>query len=108
MTSRPAACRALTIDLNSSTWPPGEPDGAVGPVRGEETDAVVTPIIAQAPLQQVGVLDELVDRHQLDSRHPEVDQITDYGGMGQPRVGPAQLGRARRGGAESGPLTWVS
>ncbi len=65
-------------------------------MRGQKTDAVVPPIIAQASLQEVGILDELVDRHQLDSRHPEVHQIAHYGGMGQPRVGAPQLVRHLR------------
>ena len=58
--------------------------GAVRPVRSEEADAVVTPVVMQAPLEQVRVLDELVHGHQLDGRHPEVDQIAQYG-----RDGPA-------------------
>ncbi len=57
----------------------------------EETDAVVTPIIVQAPLEQVRVLDELVHRHQLDSRDPEVDQIANDGRMSQPCVSAAKF-----------------
>ena len=78
---------------------PGRAGGAVRPVRGQKTDAVVPPVIAQASLQEVGILDELVDRHQLDSRHPEVHQIRHYGRMGQPRVGAPQLRPAPQGGA---------
>ena len=68
-----------------------EPDGAVGAVGGEEADAVVTPVVTQAPFQQVRVLDELVHGHQLDCGDPEVDQVADHGGMGQPRGRSPQL-----------------
>jgi len=35
-------------------------------VRREEADGVVAPVVAQTALEQVGVVDEGVDRHQLD------------------------------------------
>ncbi|WP_220089816.1 hypothetical protein, partial [Lonsdalea populi] len=35
-------------------------------VRGEEPDRVVAPVVAQPLLDEMAVLHELVDRHQLD------------------------------------------
>ena len=67
------------------------PGRAVLAVRGQEADAVVPPVIAQAPLEQVGVLDELVDRQQLDGGDPEVGQVTGYRRVRQPGVGAAKL-----------------
>ncbi|MOA18712.1 hypothetical protein D3C78_1390490 [compost metagenome] len=41
--------------------------GQVARVRGEEGDAVVAPVIVQAFVQQVLVIDESVDRQQFDA-----------------------------------------
>ena len=43
----------------------------VAVVRGEEGDRVVAPVVAQAALGEVVVVDELVHRHQLDGRDAE-------------------------------------
>ena len=58
-------------------------------LRREEADRVVAPIVAQAPLDQESVLDEGVDRHQLDGRDPEPHQMIDHGRMGQTGIGAA-------------------
>ena len=84
----PAACSDLTIDLNSCTcWPrvcsSRGGRGVVG-VRGEERERVVAPVVAQPLLQQRAVLDELVDRHQLDRGHAQLGQV-----VGDRRVGEA-------------------
>ena len=43
----------------------------VARVRREEADAVVTPVIRQPLLEQMAVIDEGVDRQQLDGRDAE-------------------------------------
>jgi hypothetical protein len=49
----------------------------VAVVRGEEGDRVVAPVVAQAALDEVVVVDELVHRHQLDGRDAEAAQVLD-------------------------------
>jgi hypothetical protein len=44
-------------------------------MRREEPDRVIAPIIAQAALGQIAVLDERMDREELDCRNAEVAQI---------------------------------
>ena len=44
-------------------------------MRREEPDRVIAPIIAQAALDQMAVLDERMDREELDRRNAEVAQI---------------------------------
>ena len=65
--------------------------GGVGVVRGEESDRVVAPVVRQALLLQVGVVDELVDRHELDSRRTQVLEVVDDGGLCQTGVGAPQV-----------------
>ena len=62
---------------------------AVAVVRGEEADGVVAPVVAQALVEQGVVVDELVDRHQLDRRDAEVLEVVDHGRVGEPGVGAA-------------------
>src|SRR5215212_2543487 len=68
----------------------------------EEAERVVTPIIPQALLQQIAILDEGMDRQQLDRRDAEAPKMIDDLGFGQRRecaalIWPyvlAQLGEA--------------
>ncbi len=71
---------------------PGVPRRRVGPVGGEEADRVVAPVVAQAPLLEVLVVDELVDRHQFHRRHAHQGQVVDGLGRGHGRVGAPHLG----------------
>ena len=65
--------RPCTIALNScDLLPPASPVAAYCVVRGEEADRVVAPVVAQAPVEQRAVVDELVHRHQLDRGHAEL------------------------------------
>ncbi|CAM5503278.1 hypothetical protein SCYAM73S_04163 [Streptomyces cyaneofuscatus] len=66
--------------------------GVVG-VRGEVADGVVAPVVVQPAPQQMVLVGELVDRQQLDGRHPEPRQVVDRGRVREPGVGAAQLGR---------------
>ncbi len=60
-------------------------------MRCQEGERVVAPVVAQPLLDQGAVLDELVDRHQLDRGHPELGQVVGDRGVGQAGVGAAQL-----------------
>ena len=68
----------------------------------EEADRVVAPVVRQAALDEVVVLHELVHRHQLDGRDPELLQVLDHHGVGQRGVGAADLlGDVRVGHGEA-------
>ena len=88
----PAAWSAFTIALNSLHLrsPPLRVVG-VAVVRGEEADRVVAPVVAQAALDEVVVVDELVDRHQLDGGDAERREVLDDGRVGEAGVGAAEL-----------------
>ena len=86
----PATCIALTIALNSCTCWPSAAGGVVG-VRREEAEGVVAPVVAQALVEQRGVLDELVHRHQLDRGDAELLQVRGDRRVREPGVRPALL-----------------
>jgi len=67
--------------------------GGVLVVRGEIADRVVPPVVAQTVGDQPGVVDELVDRLQLDGRHPEGQQMVDDRLGGEAGEGPPELWR---------------
>ena len=46
-------------------------------VRCQESEGVVSPVVAEAELVEPIVLIELVDRHELDSRHAKVFEVLD-------------------------------
>ena len=76
--------------------------GGVLVVRGEEADRVVTPVVPQAALDQVRVVDELVDGQQFHRGDAEPGEVFDGGGVGQPGVGaPLRLGDAGMAGGEA-------
>ena len=62
----------------------------VGDIRGEVGQRVVAPVVAEAALHQVPVVRVVVDRHQLDRRHPQCREMPDRRLRGQAPVGPAQ------------------
>ena len=65
-------------------------------VRREVADRVVTPVVAQAAIEQKPVMDEVMDRHQLDGRHAEILQRRDRRRMREAGIGAANLGRQLR------------
>ncbi len=65
--------------------------GGVGVVRGEEPDGVVAPVVGEALVDEVGVLHELVHRHQLDGGHAQALEVADDRGVGHTGVRPADL-----------------
>ena len=67
------------------------PGAGVGVVRGEEADGVVSPVVAQPLLLQEGVVDVLVDRHQLDGGDAQLLQVFDHRRVGQAGVGAADV-----------------
>ena len=60
-------------------------------VRREEADRVVAPVVAQALLDEVRVVHELVHGQQLDGRDAERRQVADRRRMGEAGVRAAQL-----------------
>ena len=64
--------------------------GVVG-VRREEAEGVVAPVVAQPLLEQRAVLDELVDRHQLDRGDAELVEVVDDRRVREPGVRAALL-----------------
>jgi hypothetical protein len=56
-------------------------------------DRVVAPVVPQAPVHEVLVVHEEVDRHKLDRRHPETFQVVYGRGRGQAGVRAAQRRR---------------
>ena len=63
----------------------------VARVRGKEADRMVAPVIGQALLHEMAVHHELVDGHQLDRRHAQIDQMIDDRVGGHAQVRAAQL-----------------
>ena len=62
-------------------------------VRREKADGVVAPVIAQASIEQMPIVHELVDRHQFDGADAKPLKIADGRRMGEARIGAAKLGR---------------
>jgi hypothetical protein len=60
-------------------------------VRGEEPDRVVAPVVPEPAVDEHVVLDEIVDRHQLDRSDAQAGQVLDGLGMRQPGVGAPQV-----------------
>ncbi len=67
--------------------------GGVAVVRGEEGDRVVAPVVAQAALDEVVVVEEVVHRHQLDGGDAEAGEMVDDRRVGDAGVGAAQFRR---------------
>ncbi len=55
----------------------------------EERQCVVAPVVRQPLLLEEAVLDEAVDRHQLERGHAEPLEVLDHAGMRQRRIGAA-------------------
>ena len=68
----------------------------VGVVGREEGDRVVAPVVREALLLQVVVVEELVDRHELHGGDPEPLVVLDHHRVREARVGAAQLLREIR------------
>ena len=60
-------------------------------MRGEVADRVVAPVVAQAAVEQVPVVDELVHREQFDRGDAEAAQVVDRRGMCETGIGAAQI-----------------
>ncbi|HEX2411906.1 MAG TPA: hypothetical protein VHJ39_12125 [Solirubrobacteraceae bacterium] len=60
-------------------------------VRREVPDGVVAPVVAQAAVDQVRVVDELMHGHQLHGSHAQREEMVDDGRMCQACVGSPEL-----------------
>ena len=58
-------------------------------VRREEADRVVPPVVAEARLDEVAVVEELVHRQQLERGHAEPVEVLDDRRVGQPEERPS-------------------
>ena len=67
--------------------------GRVGGLGGEERQRRVAPVVGEPALGEEGLVALGVDGQQLDGGHPQVQQVGHARGVGQARVGAAQLGR---------------
>ena len=94
----PASCRRDTVERNASM----RIVGGVARLRREEAERVVAPVIAQAALDQVAVVDEGVDRQQLDAVTPSRADARSSPGAASPRKVPRSPA-ARPRAAASGP-----
>ncbi len=65
-------------------------------MRGEEADRVVAPVVVEPHVHQAVVVDELMDRHQLQGGHPQPREVLDERRVREGRVGAAQLLREAR------------
>src|SRR5258707_2685309 len=56
----------------------------------EEAQGIISPIIVQAVLGQMPIVDECMDGQEVDRRHAKSLEMGDYGRRAQPPKGPAQ------------------
>jgi hypothetical protein len=70
--------------------------GGVAPGGREERDGVVAPVVDQALLLQVVVLNEGMDRQQLDRGDAEALDVVEHRRVPHAGIGAAQLLRHRR------------
>ena len=69
------------------------PGRRVAHVGREEAERVVAPVVVQAFLDQVPVVDKVMHRHQLDGRDAQAHQMIHDRGGRESGVGAAQMGR---------------
>ena len=89
----PGAVEGLHHRLELAHLAPGPLARRVARLRRQEGDRVVAPVVREATLDQVAVVDELMDRQELDRRHAEREQVVDDRVAGHAEVGAAQLRR---------------
>ena len=65
--------------------------GGILGVGGEKAERVVAPVVSQPQVEQTVVVEELVDRHQLDRGHVQRLEVIDDRRMRQPGIRAAQL-----------------
>ena len=62
-------------------------------VRSKKTDRAVTPVIVEAPLDQMHIMHELLNGHQLDGGDAKALEIADNCRLRQTQIGASKLGR---------------
>ena len=60
-------------------------------VRRKKADCAVTPVIVQAPLYQIHIVDELLNRHQLNGGDTKPLEIVDNRRLRQTQIGASKL-----------------
>ena len=91
----PAACSDAHHHLESLRTAPLRRSGEAR-IGSEEPQRVVAPVVDEAPLQQMPVVEVIVDRQQLHGRDAEGLQMIDGGLASQTGIRPAQLLRYAR------------
>ena len=85
----PALCSSATVERNAFCTS----SGGVALLGRKEAQRVVAPVVPEAVLEQVALVEEGMDRQQLDRGDAELVQMLDHGRRGEPAKGAAQLGR---------------
>ena len=80
----PASCRRSTVVRERI-------ERSIALIGREETQRVVAPIVAQAARRQERLVDEGMDRQQLERRHAEPLEMIDHGRRAQRAERAAQL-----------------
>ncbi len=87
------------LDGGANFGPAARREARVG---GHEGHGVVAPVVGQAELLQVSLVDPGRGRQQFDGGDPQALQVVDGGGVGETREGPAnRLGNIRVGAGEA-------
>ena len=94
----PASCSSATVERNAFC----DVVGGIALLGREEAQRVVTPVVLQAACRADAVVDEGVDRQQLDRGDAELAQMLDHRRRGEAAVGAAQLLAACPRAAASG------
>ncbi len=74
----------------------GLPPAHIPVMRGEIPDGIVPPVIAESPLHQVGVVNELMYWKKLHRGYPQSSEVVDGNRVGEPGVCAANLRRDLR------------
>ena len=90
ITSSPAACRPRTISRNSSTWRRRRRSRS-NRCAGRSSRSTGSPSSCAARGHELRVMDELVDRKQLDGGHAEPLEVRQGGRMRHPAYVPRSL-----------------
>ena len=87
----PRPVQGLDHALELAHLLPADAGRRVARVRREEADRRVAPVVGEAAVGQERLVGDVVDRQQLDRRHPERLEVLDRGLGGEAGVGAAEV-----------------
>jgi hypothetical protein len=67
--------------------------GRIARVRREQAQAVVAPVVGEAPGPEIPIVDVVMDRHQLHGCDAQARQVIERGGGGEAGIGAAHIRR---------------